>query len=217
LSLAGQYDYLHDDNCVEIEVLTSKFKALVLGPGLGQHPQTLKAVRRLLTECSLPLVIDADAINALAGALDLLTKRGDNIPILTPHPGEFSRLTGLTIAEIEADRFRLARQFAMDHQVVLLLKGAGTLIADPAGRIRINSSGNCGLATGGSGDVLSGLIGGLLVQGLSPFDAASLGAWLHGASADFLANEIGSAGMVASDLLRTIPVVRHHLEGVCSC
>ncbi len=216
-SLAGHQNHLLSQNCAEIESLSVKFQALVLGPGLGQDPQTVSAVRRLVAGCRSPLVIDADGLNALVGALDVLPESGDRPPILTPHPGEFSRLTGLSVAEVEADRFRLARRFAIEHGVVLLLKGPRTLIADPAGRVRINGSGNAGLATAGSGDVLSGLIGGLLAQGLSPFDAAGLAAWLHGAAADLLADEIGCAGILAGDLLKTIPVVRHQLEGVCAC
>ncbi len=215
--LIGQQDHLISDNCDQILVLSRKFQSLVLGPGLGQSPQTFDAVRSLVASCHCPLVIDADALNALVGALDVLPGSADSPPVLTPHPGEFSRLTGVPIAAIEADRFRLARQFAIENRVVLLLKGARTLIADPDGRVRINNSGNAGLATGGSGDVLSGLIGGLLAQGLSPFDAASLGAWLHGASADLLADENGCAGLIAGDLLKTIPVARHQLEGVYSC
>ncbi len=215
--LTGHHDQLLRDNCAEIETLAAKFQALVLGPGLGRDPQTVDAIRRLVGGCRCPLVIDADGLNALVEVLELLPKSGGHPAVLTPHPGEFSRLTGLTIAEVEADRFRLARQFAIDHYVVLLLKGPRTLIADPDGWVRINSSGNAGLATSGSGDVLSGLIGGLLAQGLTPFDAASLGAWLHGAAADLLADEIGSAGMLAGDLLKSIPVARHQLEGACSC
>ncbi len=215
--LMGQQNHLISDNCDEIVALSRKFQSLVLGPGLGQNPQTFDAVRSLVARCHCPLVVDADALNALVGVLDVLPASAAMPPILTPHPGEFSRLTGLTVSTIEADRFRLTRQFAIDNRVVLLLKGARTLIADPDGRVRINTSGNAGLATGGSGDVLSGLIGGLLAQGLSPFDAASLGSWLHGASADLLADENGCAGLLAGDLLKTIPVARHQLEGVCSC
>ncbi len=211
--LAGQSSHLCTDSVSDILSISGRLQAMVLGPGLGQDPAAVAAVRQLVAACHCPLVVDADALNALAGTKDLFWPSTDRLPVLTPHPGEFSRLTGLTIAEIEADRFRLARQFAIDQNVVLLLKGAKTLIADPAGRVRINSSGNAGLATAGSGDILSGLVGGLLAQGLSSFDAASLGAWLHGAAADFLMDEIGCAGMLAGDLLKTIPVVRYQLEG----
>lgn len=216
-ALTGQRDCLISENCVEIEGFSGKWQALVIGPGLGTDPQTVEAIRRLISESHCPLVLDADGLNALAGATKIMQKAEAAPLVLTPHPGEFSRLSGKTIDEIEADRFRIARQFAIEHGVVLLLKGARTLIVDPEGRVRINGSGNSGLASGGSGDVLSGLIGGLLAQGLSSFDAASLGAWLHGAAADLLADEIGCAGILAGDLLKYIPVARHQLEGVRSC
>ncbi len=215
--LAAAQDRLVSANCAEIERFAGNWQAMVVGPGVGRDPRTVEAVRGLVAGCRCPLVIDADGLNALAGATEVLARPGQVAPVLTPHPGEFARLIGREIAEIEADRFRLARQFAMEHRVVLLLKGARTLIADPEGRVRVNGSGNVGLASGGSGDVLSGLIGGLLAQGLSPFDAASLGAWLHGAAAELIADEIGCAGMLAGDLLRTIPVARHQLQGACLC
>lgn len=211
--LSGERDCLLTDNVEEILRLAQDWQALVVGPGLGQNPQTVEAVRMLVRECRCPLVVDADALNALAGDPDILRGALPAPRILTPHPGEFSRLCGHPVKEIEAERFRLAREFALEHGVILLLKGARTLIVDPEGSVRINSTGNAGLASGGSGDVLSGLIGGLLVQGLSPFAAASLGAWLHGAAADLLAEDVGCAGILASDLLKTIPLARHQLEG----
>ncbi len=216
-ALNGDQDHLVSENCSLIEEFAANWQALILGPGLGQDLQTIEAVRRLVVDCPCPLVLDADGLNALTGATEILQECTAQTPVLTPHPGEFSRLIGRSVAEIEADRFRLARQFALDHRVVLLLKGARTVIADPEGRVRINSSGNAGLATAGSGDILSGLVGGLLAQGLSAFDAASLGAWLHGTAADLLAAEIGYSGMLAGDLLKYIPVARHQLKGACLC
>ncbi|WP_020676939.1 bifunctional ADP-dependent NAD(P)H-hydrate dehydratase/NAD(P)H-hydrate epimerase [Geopsychrobacter electrodiphilus] len=216
--LALQRKFLHTENIQEIFALAAAgWQALVLGPGLGNNQETVSAIRQLVTESTLPMVLDADGLNAFAGVVELLRTRTSYPLVLTPHPGEFSRLIGMPIAAIEADRFRLARQFAIDHQVVLLLKGARTLIADPAGQVRINTSGNAGLASAGSGDVLSGLIGGLLAQGLTAFDAASLGAWLHGAAADHLAAEFGCAGILAGDLLKAVPVARYQLEGACLC
>ena len=124
----------------------------------------------------------------------------------------------MSVAEIEANRFQVARDFATKHKQVLLLKGARTVIAAPDGRVRINSSGNDGLATGGSGDVLTGLLGGLLAQGIDPFAAATLAAWLHGRAAELVAAGQGLAGMAASDLLQQLPVARRELtEGVCAC
>jgi NAD(P)H-hydrate epimerase len=215
--LSAQRNWLVPENVAEILTLSADWQALVVGPGLGRSPETVQAVRQLVAGSRSPLILDADGLNAFAGAAELLTARKSPTLVLTPHPGEFSRLIGSSVAEIEADRFRLARQFAMKYKLVLLLKGARTLIADPGGRVRINSSGNPGLATGGSGDVLSGLIGGLLAQGLTAFAAASLGAWLHGAAADLLATELGCAGLLAGDLLKVIPVARFQLEGACSC
>ena len=215
--LSGQGDVLTAQHCEEIIAFAAQAEALVVGPGIGRQPETFDGVRQLLRQCPCPLVLDADALNALVGATEILPSLGDFVPVLTPHPGEFARLLGCSIAEVEADRFRLTRQFALDYGVVLLLKGARTLIADPRGWVRINPTGNVGLATAGSGDVLAGLIGGLLAQGLSPFDAASLGAWLHGRAADLLAAEIGTAGLMATDLLNKIPLARFQLEGVKPC
>lgn len=215
--LSGAGDCLTAEHCGEIIAFAAQAEALVIGPGLGRQPATFEGVRQLLRHCPCPLVLDADALNALVGRTDILKTSSDFVPILTPHPGEFARLAGCSIAEVEADRFRLARRFAVDLGVVLLLKGARTLIADPLGRVRINPCGNAGLATAGSGDVLAGLIGGLLAQGLTPFDAASLGAWLHGSAADLLAAKIGTAGLMATDLLNEIPLARYSLEGVKPC
>jgi NAD(P)H-hydrate epimerase len=185
--------------------------ALALGPGLGLHEETCALVRRLVRESSLPLVLDADGLNAIAGQTALLRERPAGSAVLTPHPGEMARLTGQTVAEVEADRVGIARQFARGHRVVLVLKGARTVIALPDGRVRLNGSGNPGLASGGMGDVLTGLIGGLLAQGLAPAAAAVLGAYLHGRAADRLLAAMGDAGMVAGDLLRELPAARKEL------
>lgn len=189
--------------------------ALALGPGLGQSAELVDLVAWLVQDTELPLVIDADGLNLLAGQLSFLQQRQGPVPVLTPHPGEMARLCGRSVAEVEADRFQLTREFARQHQVVLLLKGPRTLIAAPDGRMRINATGNVGLASGGSGDVLTGVIGGLLAQGVDSFDAAALGAWLHGRAADLVAMAQGVAGMAASDLLSHLALARRELsEGV---
>lgn len=195
----------------ELQLLLEGRQALAIGPGLGQGDELGRLIRRLLVECELPVVADADALNALDGHAETLFEREGGATVLTPHPGEMARLTGLSVAEIEADRFRVAREFAGEFGVVLVLKGVRTLIAAPDGRVNINGSGNAGLASGGSGDVLTGLIGGLLAQGLDAFDAASLGCFLHGMAADQLAVTKGNAGLKASDLLLEIPVARKQL------
>lgn len=201
-----------------IATLAQATTALAVGPGLGQSDGLRQLLRRLPGTVKGPLIIDADGLNLLQGQLDCLAARPGDPVILTPHPGEMARLTGLPVADIEADRFCIARDFARTHGVILLLKGACTLIAAPDGRVNINSSGNSGLASGGSGDVLTGLIGGLLAQGMTPFAAASLAAWLHGRAAEQIAGQRGAAGMTASDLIRQLPVARRELEkGTCPC
>lgn len=197
--------------------LLSERQALAIGPGLGTSDGLKELLCQLLTESQVPIVIDADGLNLLSGQIKCLADRGPDSPIvLTPHPGEMARLTGLSISEIEADRFNVAQAFAQEHGVVVLLKGARTVIAGPDGRVNINASGNDGLASGGSGDVLTGLIGGLLAQGVDSFNAASLGAWLHGRSAELVAAMSGTAGMAASDLLPQLPVSRQELvKGDC--
>ncbi len=201
-----------------IAQLLAERQALAVGPGLGQSEGLGKLLVWLLQQAELPVVIDADGLNLLVGRLEVLENYSGPPPVLTPHPGEMARVTGLTVAEIEADRFAVARDFARKYGVVLLLKGPRTLIVSPEGRVRINGSGNDGLASGGSGDVLTGVIGGLLAQGLEPFTAAALGAWLHGRAAELVADGQGTAGMAASDLLSHLPVARRELkEGVCAC
>ncbi len=201
-----------------LEKLLIGRQALAIGPGLGQSDDLKELLRWLVVEANLPLVIDADGLNLLAGQLDCLQQRQGPLPVLTPHPGEMARLCGRSVAEIEADRFQLAVDFAARHKVVLLLKGPRTLIADPEGAVCINSSGNDGLSSGGSGDVLTGLLGGLLAQGLDSFAAAALAAWLHGRAAERIARHQGTAGMAASDLLPQLPAARRELtEGEDPC
>ncbi len=143
-------------------------EALALGPGLGQDPGTADLVRRLVRECPLPVVLDADGLNALASDPSVLLERSGPAAVLTPHPGEMARLVDGTVREVEADRVGVACEFAMRFRVVLVLKGARTVTAFPDGRVRINAGGNPGMASGGMGDVLTGLIGGLLAQGMTP-------------------------------------------------
>lgn len=216
--LADQDGFVALAALTQLDKLLSVRQALALGPGLGVREELAEVLNSLVSTAAVPMIIDADGLNLLAGQLDCLQQARHRQIVLTPHPGEMARLTGLSVADIEADRFELARQFAVQHDIVLLLKGARTVIAGPDGRVNINSSGNDGLATGGSGDVLTGLIGGLLAQGLDAFAAASLGAWLHGRAAELIAEAQGTAGMIASDLLPQLPVARRELvKGTCVC
>lgn len=209
--LVDQDGLLTVDALPQIEQLLAERQALAIGPGLGQSGELSKLIATLVATVKVPTVIDADGLNLLANQLDCLLQRCDQPLVITPHPGEMARLTGLTVAEVEADRFDVARNFAVKYGVVVLLKGVRTLIAAPDGRVNINTSGNDGLASGGSGDVLTGLIGGLLAQGMDGFTAATLGAWLHGRAAELVADLQGTAGMAASDLLAKLPVARQEL------
>jgi hydroxyethylthiazole kinase-like uncharacterized protein yjeF len=181
-------------------------QALALGPGLSVDEETVEVVLDLVQHSPCPIVLDADGINALAGHLDVC-KRARSSLILTPHPGEMGRLLKRSAEEVQNQRLALVQSFSEQYGVTLVLKGARSLIAGPEGRLAINSSGNPGLASGGTGDVLTGLITGFLAQGLSPFDAACLGVYCHGKAADRLARRWGDRGMLATDLLPEIPVV----------
>jgi len=177
---------------------------VALGPGLSRNEETGGLVKKLVKECPLPMVIDADGLNLLAGDVSVLTAARSPL-ILTPHPGEMVRLTGMAKEELLKDREKAARDFAEKYNVTLVLKGAGTLIAPPSGPLWINLTGNPGMASGGTGDVLTGLIAGFLGQGLSPLDAARLGVYLHGAAGDRAAKKVGRISLIATDLLAEVP------------
>ena len=150
------------------------------------------------------MVVDADGLNALVDSLDTLKKAKAPI-VMTPHPGEMARLLGSSSSDVQKDRVGCATVFAKKYNVTLVFKGAGTVIATPDGRVFINSTGNPGMATGGTGDVLSGMIGGLLAQGYTASQAACLGVYLHGLAGDLAAKEKGEMGMIAGDLVEKIP------------
>jgi NAD(P)H-hydrate epimerase len=188
-----------------LAAITGK-SAAVIGPGLGQAPVTGELVAALYRQLEIPLLVDADGLNLLAGRkMDLGDAPAPRV--LTPHPGEMSRLTGLSVAEIQADRLGVAREFAFHHKIYLVLKGNGTVIAAPDGRLAVNSTGNPLLATGGSGDVLAGLIGGLLAQGLSAWQSAGLGVFVHGQAADRRRDaDRLRGGLLASELADELPL-----------
>ena len=188
----------------EIVSTIEKMDAAAIGPGLSQHAQTKELVRQLLPKIAKPLVLDADGLNALAEEVALLKKLP--LPmILTPHPGEMGRLTKLSSDDVQRDRERVAKEFAKKYRVVVVLKGHATIVASYDGTVYINDTGNPGMASGGSGDVLTGMITGLLGQRLSLFDAARLGVYLHGLAGDLAAAERGEIGLIASDLVDRIP------------
>jgi NAD(P)H-hydrate epimerase len=172
---------------------------------LSQQSQTKELVRQLLPKIRKPLVLDADGLNALAEEV-LLLRRLPLPIILTPHPGEMGRLAKLSAAEVQTDRERIAKEFATRYRVIVVLKGHETVVASFEGTVYVNDTGNPGMASGGCGDVLTGMIAGLLAQRLAPFDAACLGVHLHGLAGDLAARERGEIGLIASDLADRIPL-----------
>lgn len=189
----------------------SRYDVLVLGPGLGQTPKIAKYIEKLLEEELPNLIIDGDGLNLLS-KIDNWWKRLTGEVVLTPHPGELSRLTGLTINQIQSDRNSVAKQFAQKWHKYLVLKGANTVIVSPAGEVVISPFANPLLATAGTGDVLSGIISGLLAQGLNSFDAACCGVYIHSIAGELLAKSLGDAGLLAGDLLPVIPKVLKNLK-----
>jgi len=177
---------------------------LAVGPGLSTHRETSEFITWLLTSQNKPMVLDADGLNALAGDTSFIEKYTGPL-VLTPHPGELSRLIRMPAAEIARNRFQILRDLAQRWGKVIVLKGGPTLIASPDGKIFINSTGNPGMATGGSGDVLTGVIAGLMAQRLSALDAALVGVYLHGLAGDLAAEQLTEMGMIAGDITTYLP------------
>jgi len=178
--------------------------AVALGPGLSQVPETAELARQLIERISVPLVVDADGLNACAGASEALQSR-KTPTVITPHPGELSRITGQSIADIQQDRVSAARQAAHDLQCIVVLKGAGTVTANPDGQVWVNPTGNAGMASGGVGDVLTGVIGGLLAGGGDAMKAAISAVYCHGLAGDLAEDYCGQRALIASDLLVQLP------------
>ncbi|MEE3330697.1 MAG: NAD(P)H-hydrate dehydratase [Myxococcota bacterium] len=188
----------------ELLALAHERSVVALGPGLGQEPETVSLVRALVGRCERPLVLDADGLNALGDAPELL--RGRSAPsVLTPHPGEAARLLSVSPSEINADRLQYARELAERSGATVVLKGAPTVTARPDGAVVVNTSGGPALAVGGTGDVLTGLVAALLAQGVTAESSASLGAFVHGCAGDRIAARNGPTGLLASDLVDELP------------
>ena len=219
-----------------VEALLDKKDVLAIGPGLGGHAETVGFVRRLVEETTLPIVLDADGINAFVGSAERLNGQ-KRVLVLTPHPGEFARLLGRSTADVQSNRVHLARDFAQQHGLHLVLKGHRTIYASPSGQVFVNSTGNPGMATGGSGDVLTGILAGLLGQALlglpsadrgsngkGPSEAVSqfqpledviaLGIYLHGLAGDLAAKTQGEKSLVASDIMAHLPEAFLKLEAL---
>lgn len=210
LSLPEQDGRVSPDSLSLIARALPSARAVVLGPGLGLSSETISFVSSLVLDTKelerKPVVVDADGLNALSQIPEWWRSKASIV--VTPHPGEMSRLTELKVEAIQADRVNIALRYAAEWGHVVVLKGAGTVVAAPDGTASINPTGGPNLATAGTGDVLSGVIGGLLAQGCSPFGAAVCGAYLHGMAGDILREEYGDAGTIASDLHGVLPVAR---------
>jgi len=193
-----------------IETAIARKNVIAAGPGLGTHPETVQFVRRLVKQTPLPMVLDADALNALAGcAIPTPAPR-----VLTPHPGEMARLVRASIADVQGDRVGVARAFAQQHGVWIVLKGNRSLIASPGGEVWVNPTGSPAMATGGSGDVLTGMIAGLLAQFPDDLRAVLLAAvWIHGRAGELAAAKLGEKCVIAGDLLQLLPEsIREHAD-----
>lgn len=184
--------------------MCEKSSAVVIGCGLSVCNDTKNLVQSVITNCKKPLVIDADALNCICNKPEIL-KNLKAPAIITPHPGEMARLLHSTPKTVNSNRENTAIDFAKKFGVVTVLKGAGTIIASPDGEVYINHTGNSGMATGGSGDVLSGIIGSLLAQGAAPINAAAAGVFLHGTIGDLAAEKLGKISMLPTDMIDMIP------------
>ncbi len=184
----------------------AKGKTVVaIGPGISREPQTSALVRSLIAKLQLPIVLDADGLNAFEGRTDELNGKGRTL-VITPHPGEMARLSGLTIADVQNDRLGVARRFAREHELIVVLKGHRTLVVQPDGEAWVNTTGNPGMATGGTGDILTGMVAGMIAQHpKDAFHAVLVAVHLHGLAGDVAHEKLGEHSLVATDLLRGLP------------
>ena len=190
----------------ELLRFSEKCNSFAIGPGLSQNKETAKLVRSLVAKLDGPIVLDADGINAFCGRASEL-KKARGALILTPHPGELSRLTGKGVGEIQKNRKDIACEVAGKYNIVLVLKGRDTVVAGPDGKLYVNKTGNPGMASGGVGDILTGIIAAFLAQGVLEFNAAALGVYFHGLAGDRALKDKGPLGLIATDLLDKLPEI----------
>jgi hydroxyethylthiazole kinase-like uncharacterized protein yjeF len=207
-----------ENSSKEIASLVHGKSVVAIGPGIGTESETIEFVRQLVRESApTPLVIDADGINAFAGAVDLLNGRSRTI-VLTPHPGEMARLTGLSVSEVQSRRIDVARNFARKHGLCVVLKGARTLIAEPGGQVYVNPTGNPGMATAGSGDVLTGIIAAMLAQ--HPTEPAekvvSAAVYWHGKAGDAAVSQLGELSLIATDVIDSLAPAATAIRDECA-
>lgn len=199
-----------------VETLADKMTVLAIGPGISRHPETSDLVRSLVLRSNQSMVLDADGLNAFEGEADKLNGKGKSL-VITPHPGEMARLLGCSIADVQRDRIKTARRFAREHDLIVVLKGHRTLVAKPGGEVWVNTTGNPGMATGGTGDVLTGMTSGLMAQNPQRvFDAVIAAVHLHGLAGDVACERMGEQSLIATDLIEALPEairrVRHAAE-----
>jgi hydroxyethylthiazole kinase-like uncharacterized protein yjeF len=188
-----------------IEALTKGKTVLAIGPGISREPETSVLVRSLIAQLQVPVVLDADGLNAFEGCSDQLNGKGRTL-LITPHPGEMARLVGSTIADVQKDRLGVARKFAREHELIVVLKGHRTLVVQPDGESWVNTTGNPGMATGGTGDILTGMVAGMIAQHpKDAFRAALAAVHLHGLAGDVAREKLGEHSLIATDLLRGLP------------
>lgn len=210
---AKDYEMLTGNSWPVIAERLQGADACAVGPGLKQTESFLTVLANILKETDVPVVMDADALNLISRETDLLgLRRGKGNLILTPHPGEMARLCGCSISEVQENRLKIAVSKALEWGAIVVLKGAGTIIASPDGRVFLNSTGNAGLGSGGTGDVLTGSIMSWIAQGVPPLGAACLGVYLHGKAADLLKEQYGLSGFTASEVADCLPKVRKEIE-----
>ncbi|MBI3622153.1 MAG: NAD(P)H-hydrate dehydratase [Nitrospirae bacterium] len=214
--MAETADHTLDETALpELLKLAEGKHAIALGPGLSLHPKTQALIRALVPQLSCPIVIDADGLTALAGHETAVTTR-QAPTILTPHPGEMGRLLGCAANQVEADRPAAAHEAGRRYRAWIVLKGAHTVLAAPDGRLWINTTGNPGMATGGTGDVLTGVIGSLLAQSIPLPDAATAAIFLHGLAGDLAARQVGETSLIAGDLIAQLPAAFQHTAATAS-
>ncbi|HOL22483.1 MAG TPA: NAD(P)H-hydrate dehydratase [bacterium] len=195
-----------------LKFIDNRSDAVLIGPGIStETKETCKFVENIVEHTEKPLIIDADAIKIISANLDILKKSKSRGIILTPHPGEMSYITGMEIKEIQKNREKTAEEFAKKYNVILILKGYRTVITDGK-ETHINLTGNPGMATAGSGDVLAGIIGSLLAQGDTAIESARYGVYIHGLAGDLAAKEKGETSLIASDIIEQLPAVFRFLD-----
>ena len=199
---------LHTDAIDAVLEMLDKADVLAIGPGLGLDAETISLIRKLIPMVKKPVVLDADGLNALRGNISILGRLPNCV--ITPHPGELSRLLKRPISEIQSDRVGIAREVAEELKITVVLKGARTVIANPRGYVFINPTGNSGMATAGSGDVLTGMLASFIGQGLNPTNASVVSVYLHGLAGDIAAREKGEACLLASDIVEYLPQAMRH-------